>query len=125
MKFYNVPNIIPASTVMNTTINSAPKQLLDSYIFDIQVFFTGTPTGTFHLEASNDPAAESVARGQLYALPTNWTTIANSTFTVAAAGNVEWDYSWPGFNWVRVVYTDGSGGTSTAIITSCTFNAKG
>jgi len=98
---------------------------LDSYIFDIQVFFTGTPTGTFHLEASNDPAAQAVSRGMQYNLPTNWTTIANSTFTVSAAGNCQWDYSWPGFNFVRVVFTDASGGTSTGTITSCTFNAKG
>ena len=125
MKFYNVPNIIPANTVMNTTIDSKPMQLLDSFIFNIQIFFTGTPTGTFKLQSSTDPAAASVAGGQITNLPTNWTDVANSSFSVSAAGNVSWDYSWPGFNWVRVVYTDGSSGSSTAVITSATFNAKG
>lgn len=125
MKFYNVPNIIPASTVMNATINSSPMQLLDSFIYSLQIFFTGTPAGSFKLQASDDPAAAAVSNFNKTSLPTNWSDVANSSITVSAAGNVMWDYSWPGYNWVRAVYTDTSGGTSTAIITSSTFNAKG
>ena len=127
MKFFNVPNIIPAGTVMNATINSVPQQLLDSYIYSIQVVFTGTPTGSFKLQASADPAAQSVAYLGKNSLPTNWTDepTASSTKTVSAAGSVMWNISWPGYNWVRVVYTDTSGGTSTAVVTVASFNAKG
>lgn len=110
---------------MNATINSNPCQLLDSFSFSIQVVFTGTPTGTFKLQASVDPAAASVGSGNKLNPPVHWTDIAGSSFTVAAAGNCAWDYFFPGFNWVRVVYSDGSSGASTAIITSCTFNGKG
>ena len=125
MKFFNVPNIIPASTVMNTTINSSPMQLMDSFIYSIQIVFTGTPTGAFKLQASDDPAAESVGTGNVAKLPTHWTDVSNSSFTVAAAGNVMWTVDMPGYNWVRVVYTDASSGASTAIITNAVYNAKG
>lgn len=124
MDIFNVPNIIPASTVMNATINSSPMQLQLGFSYSVQIFFTGTPTGTFKLQASNDPATFAVTTQNI---PTslNWTDVANSSFTVAAAGNVMWDYSFPGYNWIRVVYTDGSSGSSTAIITTATFNSKG
>ena len=125
MKFFNVPHIIPASTVMNATINSSPMQLMDSFIYSIQIFFTGTPTGSFKLQASSDPAAESVGYGNAIKLPSNWTDVANSSFSVSAAGNVMWDVNMPGYNWVRVVYSDTSSGASTAIITTANYNAKG
>lgn len=128
MKMYNNQNIIPVGTVMNTTLNSLGFQLYNSFSFSFQVFFTGTPTGSCKLQASNDPAfsGQPNANGSgLDVQPVNWTDVKNSTFLVTAAGNVMWDYSDPGFNWVRVVYTDTSGGTSTAVISSSVFNAKG
>lgn len=123
MQVYNFPNIIPASTVMNATINSQALQLLNMVGFNIQIVFTGTPTGNFKLQASADPIYKG-APGQQYT-PTNWTDIANSTFTVSAAGNVDWNFSGCYYNYVRVVYTDTSGGASTAVITVSTFNGKG
>lgn len=126
-KPYNIPNIFPANTVMNATTNSKAIQLFDVYNFAVQVVFTGTPTGNFKLQSSCDSAINAVSSGN-YAgtnLPTNWTDIANSTFNIAAAGNVEWNFAYPGYTWVRVVYTDTSSGSSTAIITSSTFNGKG
>lgn len=123
MSPYNVPNIIPVSTVMNATINSSPQQIWFGFAYSIQVVFTGTPTGIFKLQASADAAEKAVVSGNLPST-FNWTDVDNSSFTVAAAGNVMWNYMFPGYNWVRVVYTDNSGGTSTAIITSSTFNGK-
>jgi hypothetical protein len=125
LKFYNLPNIIPASTVMNATINSTPMCLLDSYSFSIQVVYTGTPTGIFTLQSSNDPAAYSQALQQKVGLPTNWSTVSNSSFSVSAAGDCFYDYQFPGFNWIRLHYVDSSSGSSTAIITVSSFNAKG
>lgn len=127
---YHVSNIIPASTVMNTTINSSPMQLLDMFGFAIQIVFTGTPTGSFKLQSSCDPVPKQNlvigANGAIiYSVP-NWSDVANSTFSVVAAGNVFWNYDGTvNWNFVRVVYTDTSSGASTAIITVSTFNGKG
>lgn len=128
MQFYNKPNIIPKSTVLNATVNSTPLQLLDSYTYAIQVVVAGTPTGNFKLQGSADPAALAVAMGQVptNSLPTNWTDLGVSA-TVSAAGSVilEPKQAFPGYTWVRVVYTDTSGGSSTATVTSANFNGKG
>lgn len=123
MQTYNVPNIIPASTVMNATINSQAMQLLNMFGYNIQIVFTGTPTGSFKLQASADPIYRG-APGHQYT-PTNWTDVVNSTFSVSAAGNVMWNVSEVMYNYVRVVYSDSSGGASTAIITVAEFNGKG
>lgn len=130
MLIYNSLNIIPAGTVMNTTINSQAMQLKDMVSYAIQVFFTGTPTGSFKLQGSNDRVTQADqvvgANGVVTYTPVHWSDVVNSTFTVTAAGDCFWDF-WaiPGYNFVRVVYTDGSSGDSTAIITSAVFNAKG
>lgn len=124
MRVYNVPNIIPAATVLNTTVNSTPMQLYEMYGFSIQAVFTGTPTGTFKLQASNDPVyASNIPAGAR--VVTNWTDIANSMVTVTAAGDYMWNVTDSMYNFVRVVYTDGSAGASTAVLTVCTFNSKG
>jgi hypothetical protein len=96
-------------------------QLQFMYGYSIQVVFTGTPTGTFKLQASCD----SCLIADFPNFPTNWQDITDSPFTVSSAGDYVWNVFDVMYNWVRVVYTDASGGTSTAVITSCTFNGKG
>lgn len=125
MKVYNVPNIIPASTILNATRNSTPQQLYQNFGFAIQVVFTGTPTGSFKLQASCDPAYSGQTGGNTAGVPVHWTDIANTSFSVSAAGNLMWNVSDAMYNWVRVQYTDASSGTSTAIVTVSSFNAKG
>jgi hypothetical protein len=124
MKTVCLPNIIPASTVLNTTINSVACQLQESVAYSIQIVITGTPTGSFKLQSSDDPVAAATAVFLKSGLPINWTDIASSSQAVTAAGSIIWDKSWPGFNWVRAVYTDTSSGSSTAIVTISTFNSK-
>ena len=123
MRVYNKTNIIPAATRMNTTINSTPMNLVSIYGFSIQVVWTGTPTGSFKLQASSDVADSQLANAQM--LPTNWSDVTNSSYAVTAAGNYMWNVSDAMYTWVRVVYTDTSGGVSTAQIASCTLAAKG
>lgn len=128
MKTYPVPNIIPKNTVMNANLTSSAQQLQNAIGFAIQVVFTGTPTGTFKLQASADPADAANATGKFTAIltkPNNWTDITDSSQAVSAAGDITWNYTSPNYNWVRVIYTDGSSGTSPAVIVSCTFNGKG
>src|ERR1700734_2300952 len=102
----NQKNIIPASTVMNTTINSVPIQLQNALFYVIQIVFTGTPTGTFKLQASCDNSATQTAAGQTYA-PTNWTDIPSATAAVSGAGSVllRDPAYFASYSFVRVVYT--------------------
>lgn len=98
--------------------------------FAIQVVFTGTPTGSFKLQASCEGVSKQNevigVNGAVTYNVTNWSDVANSSFSVTAAGNVFWNYD-GNVNWtfVRVVYTDTSSGASTAIVTSATINCKG
>jgi hypothetical protein len=122
---YNYQNIILAGTVMNGTINSKAMQLQNSMFYNIQIVFTGTPTGSFKLQASSDNSATMTAAGQFPYQPVNWTDVPDSSTAVSAAGSVMWNIEWASYNFVRVVYTDTSGGTSTAVITVSTMNVKG
>lgn len=121
MKAYPVLNTIPANTVMNKNLQSKACQLYQGTMYSFQVVFTGTPTGAFFLEASSDPYPAQTVQTPY---PINWSVVANSTFNVSAAGDCMWTVQFPGYNWVRVCYTDSSSGDSTAIITSSTFNGK-
>lgn len=122
MQVYNKQ--IESNVVMNTTITSAAMQLKNMYGYSIQVVFTGTPTGTFKLQASSDPLY-SGPPGANPAEPTNWTDVTNSPYAVTAAGNYMWNVFDTMYNYVRLVYSDTSGGTSTAVLTSAIFNGKG
>lgn len=126
-QIYNYPNIIPASTVMNTTINSLAMQIQNHLFYCIQIAFTGTPTGSFKLQGSCDNSATKTAAAQFPYAVTNWTDIPSSTQMVTGAGSVllRDPAFYAEYNFVRAVYTDTSSGTSTAIITVSTFNAKG
>lgn len=113
----NNENLLDDSGPLNLAVNqNMPPVWLGHIVnYSIQLVFTGTPGGNFKLQASND-------RGNINAQypanqdagVVNWTDIADSAFTVSAAGNVMWDVQNAGYNWVRVVWTQTSGsGTLT------------
>jgi hypothetical protein len=120
MKIYNKPLTL-SGTVMNTTITSQPQELTQMFGYSIQVVFTGTPTGTFKLQASSDPQGNLPGA----AGPTHWSDITGSPYAVSAAGNYMWNVFDVMYNYVRLVYTDASGGASTAVITFAVLNGKG
>lgn len=91
-------------------------------LYSIAAIITGTPNGTLKLQASNDPETNDTQPSTN--VPTNWADIANSSFTVTTAGETMWNIQDVGYNYVRVVYTDASGGTSTATM-SIVYNGKG
>jgi hypothetical protein len=131
MRHFCIPNtsssaILAPNLLMNTNLTSLAVNCVNTYTYGIQVFFTGTPTGTFKLQCSMDPAvaAEALPQASVFQ-PVNWTDIPQSSFAVTSAGNEVWNIQDIGYNWVRLVYTDSSGGTSTARLTVCTFNSKG
>lgn len=93
--------------------------------YAIQLIFTGTPAGTFKLQASNDLGQPQAAGdAQKYSGVSNWTDISGSEQTVAAAGNHMWTVENAGYNWVRVVWTASGAGT-TPVLTVARAYVKG
>ncbi len=100
-------------TDMSTTINGPAMNLDQTLHFSFHAKWTGTPTGSFKLQGSND--VESTV--------TDWEDIPGSTLAVAgAAGTQMWNYADAPFRWVRIVYTATSG---TGTLSKCLFSAKG
>lgn len=113
------------ATVMNTSFNSPAVPLKNIILYSIAANVTGTPTGTIKLQASNDPETnDTMPDGTPQPTPTNWADITGSSFTLSAAGETMWNVSDVGYNYVRVAYTDGSGGASTATV-NIVANLKG
>jgi len=113
---------------LNANYNSPYIQLKNIYTYSMAAIITGTPTGTLQIQASNDPETNDTQYNSTglppSVAPTNWVTIANSTFSVASAGETMWNVNAVGYNYVRVQYIDASGGSSTATMTII-FNGKG
>ena len=96
--------------------------------YSISVLFGGTPTGTLHLETSNE---SDVSNGQIIGTTSNEgvnalnaqpafngldaNTYPGSTQAITAAGTTTYDVALPGHRWVRVVYV-ASGGNATCSI---------
>jgi len=115
----NVINpIFTIGQVLNTAVSSSAITMNNCTSYCIQIFWSGTPTGQFDLWVSTDP---------LNSTPSHWTIYSNTT-QAATAANSSTGYNYqaiPGFNWVQVRYTDGSGGSSTAAITLAQVSFRG
>lgn len=107
---------------MNTTITSPAVPLINIYGYAVQAVYTGTPTGTLKLQVSAD--AFKYAGNPQPQAPTNWDDVPDSFFTIDSAGIYVVNVIGAFYNFVRLVYTDASGGTSTAKLTAV-INVKG
>jgi hypothetical protein len=120
---------IASGVVLNQNRNGDYIQLKNIYMYSLNAIVTGVPTGTIKLQASNDPETNdtqyNVTAQQPPAVgPSNWVDIADSSFNLTSAGSTMWNVSEVAYNYVRVVYIDTSGGTSTAEM-KIIFNGKG
>lgn len=110
--------------VMNTTIISVPLPVNQLYGYAIQASFTATPTGTLKLQASTDKFSSNNALDpDGLTVPAHWDDITGSPVSVSAAGTYTWNVTGCFYNYVRLVFTDGSSGASTAVL-NATFNGK-
>ena len=116
MRVYN--SVFEIDQPLNASFEGEALQLNQMYGYSIQVVWTGTLNGSFKLQASCD------ANNSGYD-PVNWTDISDTATTISQDGDFMWNVLYCMYNWVRLVYTDASGGTSTAILTTATFNGKG
>jgi hypothetical protein len=120
---------ISTNVAMNANSNSPYIPLKNIFMYAMAAIVTGTPTGTIKLQASNDPETNdtqtnSTTNTPPSVAPVNWVDIANSSFSLSSAGETMWNVHDVGYNYVRVVYTDSSGGASTATM-NIIFNGKG
>lgn len=111
------------ATSMNSTFEMEPIFLGHIVYYSIQLVFTGSPTGNFKLQASNDKGLEDKRLGGWDSSGvSNWTDIADSQQAITAAGDHAWTVENAGYRWVRVVWTQTAG---TGSLDSARFNAKG
>lgn len=114
---------ISTGVLLNTNVDGPFVPLKSIFMYSIAAIITGVPTGAVRLQASNDPETDDTTPLSNHP-PVNWVDIADSTFAVSSAGETMWNVRDVAYNYVRVVYTDTSGGTSTATMTTV-FNGKG
>lgn len=122
MKSYNYPLIVIQP--MNVSFNSRAHQLEAAWGYTVQAVYTGSSiSGIFSLQGSADPIDHTPADSDN---PTvmNWTPILNSSFLISSSGSYVWDVNGPGYNYVRLLYSDSSGGTSNGIC-NAKLNVKG
>jgi hypothetical protein len=104
--------LIPNGPVSLTTSWASEALLLDKiYMASISLVFSGTPSGGFTVQCSNDKSN-----------PINWTTIDGSLQNITAAGDHTYNIEDMGFKYIRVVYTY-SGGSGT--LESARYTGKG
>jgi hypothetical protein len=97
------------SVMTGTSVLTSPNiniKFLDNE--GVQLHFTGTPTGTFQVQVSNDHD-ESDA-GNVIAVG-NWVSVVLNPAPVAAGalGDIYIDLNQLSAMWIRVVYTNSSG----------------
>jgi len=104
----NLLNLVP----LNTSSVSQAFQILDSYGFSVQAFFTGTICSfQAELEVSTDPY-----NGQFGFVPEHWDTMDGSVQVFSSAGSFTWDVQPSAVVWVRLKITDESSGTNNGTI---------
>ena len=118
MQVFNQPVALAVPLNANSVSTAIPLKNL--YLYNVTAVITGTPTGVIELQASSDPETNP---SQTVPPPANWITITNSNFTLSSAGKTMWNDTDVAYNWVRVKYTDASGGMSTAVM-DIIFNGK-
>lgn len=111
------------NNVLNGALVNANQASVAQWSTDIvrvtfQAVVTGTPTGNIKIQGSND-YAKGLPPNQFQ--PTNWSDVGSSV-AVAAAGvflipssGVPQECS---YQYIRLIYTDTSGGTATGTITA-------
>jgi hypothetical protein len=95
------------SGAMATSINSLPTNVQELSLGSYSMVWTGSPTGTFSIQGSNDytqNSAGTVNAGTWDTLPVSVTVSATGS-----PGNGIYDIALTGILWLRLVYTASSG----------------
>lgn len=114
-------NTTISNVALNTDYTSPAIPLKNIFMFNIAAIISDTPTGTIKLQVSNDPETNDTIP---LVEPPNWVDLLDSSFSLTDEGETMWNVHEVAFNYVRVVYTDTSGGMSDATMTII-INSKG
>jgi hypothetical protein len=127
MRVANIDLIDGTPVALNANRNLEKIMVSNIFYASIQLVVSATVNGTFKLQVSNDSADNQLygQSGSTRLTPTNWDDYPNSSISVSAAGLVTYNIADIGFTWMRVVFTDASGGTSSGSITSARASLKG
>lgn len=116
----NNENLLDDSGPLDLSVSQNLQPIWLGHImhYSIQLKYTGSPAGTFKLQASNDPGRINSSDASNQAPISNWTDVADSAITISAAGDCMYTVENAGYNWVRVVYTASSGSGSLTVARS-------
>ena len=109
MNYLNPVHFVTAQS-MTSTFHSSPVHIMLGDNVGLQFQWTGTPTGTFTIEASMDYQENPSAPGDVTNTG-NWTTITVSpsiTQPTGSTGLVLCNLNQLPFPWIRLTYTAGS-----------------
>lgn len=112
----NILGLLSSTDLSTASITSAAIGVNHVIGFSASIVCTGSPVGTFKLQASNDDVNEYANVSA-----SSWEDINGSEISIAAADTVLWNHWHVYFRWFRVVYTKTSG---TGTITVATVNEK-
>lgn len=115
MKYLSNIVLSASDTTSQTSSKIDSNQLLGASFHCI--FGDSTVAGSVKIQASNDPAPTNYT-AQYNFTPTNWVDIPSASATITAGAPVL--ITIPNtsllFRWMRVVFTEGTPGTSTILV---------
>lgn len=106
----------PSTDLSTASIQSDPISIDNLSGFSLCLILSGSPVGSFKLQASNDPVEEPASVSS-----SSWVDIVGSSYSVSASGPILWNHSAAYFKWLRCIWTKTSG---TGAITNATLNVK-
>lgn len=113
---FDISSELPTLSV-GASFNSAAIEIADAKMFYVNLLIAGSsPTGTFKLQANNDPTNVQSAVDS-----NQWADIPSSSVSISAAGLTSWNLATQGQKWWRLVWTYVSG---SGTVTAFNFTAK-
>jgi len=98
--------VVLNAVVISASFDSAPVGMTRISGVSLSVVFTGAGTGTFKLQASNDPGPPGA---------TSWLDVPNSTADPAAGSPILWNVSNAQWRWTRAVWTAAVGSLTMTV----------
>lgn len=113
-------SIIAAGKSMASSFNSDVIPLKEMSVYFIQIFWSGSPVGSWSVQVSGDVGQQN-PDGTWTGI-TNWSTYSSSSQSITAAGDIVYKITTASEKFARIAYTSVSGSGS---VTTARYNAKG